>query len=89
MTHREARIGFSDLPLFGGHGAATVANDPATYGASRAVALDVCAERHGGNPESEAAFDRLADSGRMERQEQTVLAYVGMAGSVGADTLPA
>jgi hypothetical protein len=83
VKHRETRIEFSDLPLFGGHGAATVANDPATYGSRRSAALDVCGERHGGNPESEDAFQRLSDSGELEGQEACVLSLVTQAGDYG------
>ena len=48
-----------------------------------AAPLDYCGERHGGNAESEAAFDALVDSGECELQEARVLALVTQAGAVG------
>jgi hypothetical protein len=85
--YREPRIGFSDLPLFGARGVATLANEPSTYGGRDArapmAALDFCGERHGGNAESEAAFDALVDSGALALQEARVLAEIGRSGAFG------
>ena len=50
---------------------------------SEPAPLDYCGERHGGNAESEAAFDGLAESGEIERQEARVLALVAESGAAG------
>ncbi len=46
-------------------------------------ALDYCAEKHGGNPESAAAFDRLVETGALREAQAMVYALVCEAGARG------
>jgi len=47
------------------------------------TALDYCGEKHGGNAESEAAFDRLVESGALREMQAVVLGAVESAGPDG------
>lgn len=84
MTHREPRIGFSDLPLFDWRcSAATRQNDPDTY--VRAVGVpdyDVCSARSGDQGGS-AAANALAAPTKQQQRDAVLAAVVRRSGPGG------
>jgi len=53
---------------------------PASFGLPL---FDLTSNRHGGNAESAAAYERAAESGAVTRDRERVLAAVKLAGNVG------